>query len=242
MKNTLYRSLVRATLKETWRALLTDEWREDAKREGPFTEGEAESRKWFSRDFTEILPLPLVVLAAAAMARDLTLYALCYPLWALALIAWTPWVLWRVSGRNPPGDTWRVAAILAHTVLPWAIVLLPMGIGWLIGFPFIYAWGGVALLLSRRRYLPAMTPPARARFILFGALAWAALSLVLGLKLVPHLLAGMRVDFAVTDSMDTALSLFGLVIAALAAILSAKLFHEAWTSRSRPMKAAADFA
>jgi hypothetical protein len=230
MENTPKRGLLGQVLDELRHYSETDEWRDDEKTEGAFSERKGYWERWHREDvedhFEYLMALPLLAVGVAIIRLDPGLYGLAYIALALAIVVWFPWILWRLANRNPVGDIWRGAAILAHTLVPWALFLLPSPIAIVFGFPIIYVWAGSAMLLARRRKPPPQTRRERTFGMAFGAIAYAiAAGLLLWVFLNPK--HGARMWYAEFGDFAIALGGGALLIIGAFGALSLKLTSEA---------------
>lgn len=134
------------------------DWRQDARREGRFSQGHARATHRISDRLDGLLGLPGVIwlFAVIDQSRELAFWASVA--WVLALLIWTPWTLWRVWAANPKGDVRRAGGFLAGA---WALLvfLIPAAlslVSLLVALAVVYALGLLFI------YLALTVPPAAA--------------------------------------------------------------------------------
>lgn len=135
------------------------DWKTDAAREGPYSKGSARGAYRMSDRLDGFLGLPALGWFVAIMEQDMTLGIVATVAWAAVLAIWTPWILWRVWARNPPGNLRHAGGRLA---IAWALLagLTPVAssaVG-LVVFPLVYVAGLVLMYLALTA--PPVGPPA----------------------------------------------------------------------------------
>lgn len=145
------------------RAVEYTDWRKDAAREGPYSKGDARRTYEISHRLDGFLLLPALCWFWAVLDQDWNLAVFGSAMWLLALLVWTPWILWRVSGTIPQGDTARAGG---HLAIAWMllILLIPAAfnlIALLIVLPLVYL-PGLGLMYMALTVPPADPPQAPA--------------------------------------------------------------------------------
>ncbi|WP_309089696.1 hypothetical protein [Phenylobacterium sp.] len=162
-----------------------------------------------------LLGFPLLLYFGALITKDQAFEWAPYVGWLLAVVVWTPVIVFRVAGRA--GDKRRASAVLAHGLLLWPLVAPVAGFGGRVGlllfFPVLYAWGGVAMLLAGRAKPPQRSARSYAWLLQTGAAIYGLIAL--GLAALGLL------------SLGSGLGFFGFIVAfglaAPAALAAVKL-------------------
>jgi hypothetical protein len=105
-----------------------------------------------SNGLDNFLALPLLAYGVGLFSWDAGALRAAFAAWVLAVLLWTPWILLRVHGANPPGNTGRAflwLALGAAPAFPAAFAAIGMSkLGLALVFPLVYAWGGGGMLLA----------------------------------------------------------------------------------------------
>ena len=143
----------------------------------------AEDMEVYSLDWIVLLPPALYLVTLVRWKEDLSIFA--YGFWALTTLFWTPWLIFRVDNRRPPGDTARATAFLGYALLGWplsalAIELVPVKWEFFVAFPIVFLW---SVAFAAKGVWPRPPTPAsrrRALMLTGGVLAYLACALLLG--------------------------------------------------------------
>jgi hypothetical protein len=131
-------------------------WREDAAKEGRYSIGDARNTYRTSDRLDGFLGFPALAIFISLLDRSVEGVVIGLIAWILALLIWTPWILWRVWSRSPQGDTQHAGTFLAAA---WGLLifLLPAAlnpIALTIVFTLVYLAGLFML------YVALTGPPA----------------------------------------------------------------------------------
>lgn len=131
---------------------------------------------------------------------------------AIYYAAFSPWLVRRVKIRNPPGDTWGAAAIVAIGAAPFGLFLpfwsgLTTGLAAIIAFPLVVAWSGTAGFLALRRHAPPAPSRQRVSLLAIGAVLYAVVALTFA-----TLCAGMLTGFWIPPDDEYGWAAIGLVV------------------------------
>jgi hypothetical protein len=155
------------------------------------------NRSALSFQFDRVLYGPPLVFAARYLASVLPTVKLpgpgfalgCLFFWAVGVALWTPYIIWRVDGSTPRGDTARATALLGYGLLAWPLsiipaVLAPRGQEAAVAFPFVFAWGATAMILAALSEGPPRPSARRTAMLSGAALIYLALTVLAAVFLV----------------------------------------------------------
>jgi hypothetical protein len=160
-----------------------------------------------------------------------------FAVWALAVLSWTPWIIFRVDRRSPRGDSARAAAILAYGLLGWPLALIPLGAAEIFGvperapdlmFPVVFGPGVAAMIFASRQTPPPALTRKRAVFLAGGALIYLACAAGLGRLLLGPMLRGLRNAEGPDQDFNGVLMFLVALIASMTAFLSFRLARSAF--------------
>ena len=142
-----------------------------------------ERTRWRIDDtFDGALALPPILYVFGLLQADQELIGIALWVWALGVLAWTPWIVIRVLMNDPPGDGWRAVAILGFGLDPWAFFPPLLGLlstfeGQAVAFPVVFIWSAAAMAMAAWGWPRIKTEAGRRRLLAGAALVyglWAA--------------------------------------------------------------------
>lgn len=159
-------------------------------RAAPDPAAEAKQAAWeryadaSERSISSALCLPPGLYLFGFITRDAELAPIAYAGWIVGVLLWTQWIPTRVRKRSPPGDAplataWLGLGLLGLPLSVLVLAVAPEGHRAVFGFPVIFVWCGVFMLIAN--LFEAPTPSAlRRRALDVGVVAYLGQALLAG--------------------------------------------------------------